>query len=112
MFFSAVTAPPATCSRSCSDNSAGFTSCFASCSIFSTFLVSSLMVFLLFEMSSFVNSGAPRKHPNRLPSLYKVQTDEKRGQSSFSGEQTRGAAVEAATRVFTDLLPTYPQPVG
>src|ERR1035437_8766022 len=74
--------PPATSSRSCSDNSAGFTSftsCFASFSIFSIFLVFLLMVFLLLENVSFVNSGAPLKHPNQLPSPYKVQTNEKRG---------------------------------
>src|ERR1019366_929196 len=75
-------APPATLSRSWSDNSVGFTSftsCFASFSIFSIFLLSSLMVFLLFEMFSYVNSRAPLKHPNQLPSPYKVQTNEKRG---------------------------------
>src|ERR1035441_3911183 len=54
-----IVPPPATLSRSCSDNSVGFTSftsCFASFSIFSIFLLSSLMVFLLFETFSFVNS--------------------------------------------------------
>src|ERR1035441_9171463 len=69
--------PPATLSRSCSDNSGG-----------SAFLVSSLMVFLLFENVSFVNSGAPRKHPNQLPSPYKVQANEKRGHNSFPREQS------------------------
>src|ERR1017187_1215974 len=82
---------PETLFSSCSDNSASFTSCtscFASCSIFSIFLLSWLMVFLLFENVSFVNSGAPLKHPNQLPSPYKVQTNEKRGQNSFTGEQS------------------------
>src|ERR1019366_10419830 len=82
----------ATLSSSCSDNSGrftSFTSCFASFSIFSIFLLSSLMVFLLFEMFSYVNSrGRRRSVPNQLPSPYKVQTNEKRGQNSFPGEQS------------------------
>src|ERR1017187_5410583 len=54
-----IALPPATSSSCCSDNSVGitsFTSCFASFSISSIFLLSSLMVFLLFEKFSYVNS--------------------------------------------------------
>src|ERR1017187_676933 len=57
-------APPANSSRSCSDTSDAL----ASCSVCSAFLGSSLIVFLLLETFSFVNSGAPLQHPNQLPS--------------------------------------------